>query len=163
MEIWKEIKGYEGLYQVSNYGRIKNKFKILKQKRNKFGYLVLRLSKNNKKKDFLVHRLVAQAFIENKDNLPQVNHKDENKQNNNITNLEWCSSSYNINYGNRNKKVSNKISKKVAKYNLEGNLIKIYNSMTEAQEENDIWHSRIGKCCRDKSKTAGGYKWRYVD
>lgn len=163
MEIWKDIKGYEGLYQVSTYGRVKNKKLIMAQKTNKDGYLTIRLSKNGTKKDYIVHRLVAQAFIENKDNLPQINHKDENKLNNNVDNLEWCTCSYNINYGNRNKKMAEKISQKVAKYDTKGNLIKIYDSMTKAQNENKIWHSRIGLCCRGKSKTAGGFKWQYAN
>lgn len=176
MEIWKDIEGYEGLYQISDKGRIKSlqriskfgknkkilKERIMTQKVTRFGYHTIRLSKNGKKNDYSVHRLVAKAFIENTNNLPQVNHKDENKDNNCIENLEWCSSSYNINYGNRNRKVSKKISQKVAKLGLDGKVIKIYNSMTEAQEENDIWHSGIGLCCRKLRETAGGFKWEYV-
>lgn len=127
-EIWKDIKGYEGLYQVSNLGNIKSlekecnasnqfgckfkvkkKEKILKQHINKFGYKRVTLYKDLKSKNYQVHRLVAEAFITNIDNLSQINHKDENKTNNNVDNLEWCSCSYNINYGKRNKIVSNKL------------------------------------------------------
>lgn len=176
-EIWKDVKDYEGLYQISNYGRVKSlartahskysdrqlKEIIMSPKTTRFGYYAVRLCKNGKKKDFLVHRLVAQAFIPNNFNLPQINHKDENRKNNNVENLEWCDASYNINYGNRNKKVSEKISRKVAKYDLEGNLLKVYKSMTEAQNENGIWHSEIGKCCRKISKTASNFMWEYAD
>ena len=110
---WKDIPGYEGLYQVSNLGEIKSlnyrntgKEKIIKPRKNKGGYLRVVLCKNGKQKDFLVHRLVAVAFIPNHNNYNQVNHKDENPSNNNVNNLEWCTSKYNSNYGNRNKKLS---------------------------------------------------------
>lgn len=101
-EIWKDIKGFEGLYQVSSYGNVRSYYRggrILKPKKDKDGYLEVCLRKNNKSKYFKIHRLVAFVFIENTDNLPQVNHIDENKMNNNINNLEWCDCYYNINYG----------------------------------------------------------------
>lgn len=112
MEIWKDIEGYEGLYQVSNEGRVKSfwsgKEKILKQHNCK-GYLEVGLyKKEDKQKYKLIHRLVAETFIPNPNNLPQINHKDENKTNNSVDNLEWCSRSYNINYGSRNEKVGKK-------------------------------------------------------
>lgn len=109
--IWRDIKGYEGIYQVSNYGEVirlmsydsrghLRKSKILKQNRNKYGYLQLGLHKNGKEKKFLVHRLVAETFIPNEKKYPEINHKDENKQNNSVSNLEWCNRIYNVNYGN---------------------------------------------------------------
>ena len=102
-EIWKPIKGYEGLYEVSNFGRIKSirfgKEKIMKLQLKKNNYLDISLTKDGKTKRFLIHRLVAEAFIPNPDNLPEVNHKDECKTNNNVNNLEWCDRVYNINYG----------------------------------------------------------------
>ena len=117
-EIWRPIVGYEGLYEVSSYGRVrsldrydnKNHFRkglIMKQNDsgNGRGYMSVILCLNGKIKKYLVHRLVAQAFIPNPDNLPEVNHKDENPGNNNVTNLEWCDHSYNINYGTRKDKV----------------------------------------------------------
>ena len=112
METWKNIKGYEGLYQISNKGRVKSlynknnkKEKILKPgERNE--YLCVSLYKNNKKNVYSIHRLVAQAFLPNPDNLPVVNHKDENKLNNNVENLEWCNYGYNINYGTRNERAN---------------------------------------------------------
>ena len=108
MEVFKDIEGYEGLYQVSNYGN------VLSVKRNKFlkpaeqccGYYQIALSKKCIVKSFLVHRLVAQAFLENPDNLPVVNHLDENRKNNNVSNLEWCTVEHNINYGTRTKRAT---------------------------------------------------------
>ncbi len=120
MEIWKEIKGYEGLYEVSDLGRVRSldryvsyvngqkhlhKGKVLSPGVSN-GYLQVSLCKNGEIKHPLVHRLVADAFIPNPDNLPQVNHKDENPSNNMVVNLEWCSSEYNINYGGRTQKAT---------------------------------------------------------
>ena len=111
-EIWKPIEGYEGLYEVSNTGRVRsldkydsmNRFlrgRILRLFTDGLGYLRAQLYSNSKRKSFLVHRLVAQAFIPNPDNLPQVNHRDENPSNDNVDNLEWCDGKYNVNYGTR--------------------------------------------------------------
>lgn len=120
-EIWKDIEGYEGLYQVSNMGNIKRvehedyrcrqgyrvfKERILKPYISTKGYKRVNLSKNNKKKEVPVHRLVAMAFIENPNNYPQINHKDENKFNNNVDNLEWCTCKYNNNYGTKSQRIS---------------------------------------------------------
>lgn len=114
-EIWKDVEGYEGLYQVSNFGRVKSlnyrglgKEKVLKQGKHKQGYLLVHLYKDNKQKTSTVHKLVALAFLENPYNFPQVNHKDENKENNKVENLEFCSARYNINYGTRSERVSEK-------------------------------------------------------
>lgn len=114
-EIWKDIKGYEGYYQVSNFGKVRSLNRSIYRKNgrkqsfkdqelkfhDKHGYLGINLRKDGKIKSCTVHRLVAEAFIPNPYNLPQINHKDENKYNNRIDNLEWCSSSYNMNYGTR--------------------------------------------------------------
>lgn len=112
-EIWKDIEGYKGLYQVSNTGQVRSlnylhtgEVKPLKQDTNKKGYKLVSLSKNGKKKKYLVHRLVAIAFIPNPNDLPIINHKDENPSNNNVNNLEWCTSEYNNNYGTRTKRAS---------------------------------------------------------
>jgi len=94
-EIWKDIKDYEGLYQVSNFGRVKSIYRIRIQHINEFGYYRIVLSKNSKLKTFSTHRLIAEVFLENPNNLPEINHKDGNKQNNCVSNLEWCTSSYN--------------------------------------------------------------------
>ena len=113
MEIWKDIKGYEGLYQVSNMGRIKSlnyrrtgEEGLLSGKPNSGGYLIVNLSKNKKRKSFYIHKLVAENFLPNPKNLPEVNHIDENKENNTVYNLEWCDRKYNNNYGSRMERVS---------------------------------------------------------
>ena len=98
MEIWRDIAGYEGLYQISNKGNIKNLKKLLTPTDNGNGYLIIGLSKNGKRKNYYVHRLAASAFINNPDNKPVVNHKDHNIKNNNINNLEWVTQKENVNY-----------------------------------------------------------------
>ena len=112
--IWKDIEGFEGIYQISNYGEVlrlmsydsRNHLrnsKILKQRQNKDGYMVIGLHKNGKETKYLIHRLVAQTFIDNPKKLPEINHIDENKHNNFVSNLEWCNRKYNVNYGNAQK------------------------------------------------------------
>ncbi len=159
-EIWKDIKGYEGLYQVSNLGKVKNVKlgKIIKVRCNEQNYLKLDLHKNGAKKAYKVHRLVAEAFIPNPNNYPQINHKDEKKQNNEVTNLEWCTPKYNANYGKRN----NKISKKVIQLALSGEIVKIWASQIEAAKSINCCPSSISNCCRGKRNTAGGYHWEYA-
>ena len=112
-EIWKDIPGYEGLYQVSNTGKVKSlnymktrKEKILKPRKEGKGYLKITLSKEGEKKDFKIHRLVASVFIPNPNNLPQINHIDECKTNNNVENLEWCDNRYNSNYGTHTQRMA---------------------------------------------------------
>ena len=176
MEKWKDIKGYEGLYQISDLGNVKSirTNKILKYGYSHNGYRIVNL----KGKMFRVHRLVAEAFIDNKEHLPYVNHKDENKENNNVNNLEWCTSSYNINYGDRNNKVAKKVSiwrkekgssysprqkKKVEQYTLNNEFVKEYDSINQAGRETNSSIGAIHKCCIGKSKTCNGYIWRFKD
>ena len=106
MEEWRAVPGYEGLYEVSNIGNVRNvrRNKLLRLQKTNNGYIRVVLSKNGIKTAFQVHRIAAQAFIPNPDNLPQINHKDEDKTNNNVTNLEWCDAKYNNNYGSRKDK-----------------------------------------------------------
>ena len=165
MEIWKNIEGYEGLYQVSNEGMIKSlgnnktrKEKILKPVENKDGYLYVKLCKNCEYKNYFIHRLVADAFIPNQDNLPEVNHKDEDKTNNRVENLEWCNRKYNVNYGTRNLKSSISLGKKVLC--IETGII--YNSIKEAERQTGISNSNIVKACKGKYKNAGSFHWKYV-
>ena len=159
MEQWKDIKGYEGLYQVSNLGRVKtiktNKIRKLEKVRS--GYLRVMLCKNNKSERFLVHRLVAEAFINNANNLPEVNHKDENKLNNSADNLEWCSRNYNNNYGTRNKKISESQYKKIRCIDTG----EIFNSINEAAEKYNIHNSTLVHYLKGRGNSAAGYKWEY--
>ena len=162
-EIWKDISEYTGLYQVSNYGNVRNIKTSKKLKPGiKRGYYQVGLIVNKKRKWYSVHRLVAKEFIPNTENLPQINHKDENKLNNNVNNLEWCTVSYNNCYGTRLKRVKEKVSKKVLQYDLNGNFIKEYNSLTEATKLNNIKSiGNISMCCNGKYKHVKGYIWRY--
>lgn len=166
-EKWKDIEEYEGLYQVSNLGRVKSlgngvthkEERILKQRKDNGGYLKVHLCCEGKHKHHSVHRLVAQAFIPNPDNLPQVNHKDENKQNNCVDNLEWCTSEYNNNYGARTLKCS----RQIVQMDLENNIVGIYISIMEVKRQLGFDNSCISKCCRGKTQTAYGYKWQYLN
>lgn len=163
-EVWKDIQGYEGLYQVSNLGRVKSLHKaevILKPGINNRGYYFVMLYKDKKYHHALVHRLVAKAFIPNKENFPQVNHKDENKANNCVNNLEWCTNLYNNLYHDKAIKTGIKEGKPVAQYTLSGKLVKIWQSAHEAERAG--YHARhIGECCSDKIKTHLGYMWRFA-
>lgn len=131
-EVWKPVVGYESRYLVSNMGRVFSliKDKILKQIETPYGYLVVNLYDGNKMKQVKVHRVVAMAFIPNPDCLPQVNHKDENKRNNNVDNLEWCTAKYNSNYGTRSERLGATLSElktaPIGQYDIEGNLVKIF-------------------------------------
>lgn len=175
-EIWKPIKGYEGCYEVSNLGNVKSidrwviykngikhyhKGKMLKPTTSHSGYLKVILYKNRKPKNRKVHRLVVEAFIPNSNNLPEVNHKDENKLNNKIDNLERCTREYNNNYGTRNMRVAISQSKQVYQYDLKGNLIKIWNSIMEIERNLNYNNSNISACCLKKIKTAYNYVWSY--
>lgn len=163
MEIWKDIKDYEGLYQVSNLGRVKSNNKILKQSVDKRGYIVYCLY-NKKPCVKKAHRLVAEAFIPNPKNLPQVNHKDENKKNNNTDNLEWCDNKYNSQYGTRGERISKKLSIVLRKPIIQikdNNIIKVWSSAKEVEEQLNIKRSNICKCLKGERKTAGGYIWKY--
>ncbi len=174
-EIWKDIKGYEGLYRVSNLGEI---FSIRRNKKmslrlNKCrGYYDINLIKNKTSKRIHIHRLVAETFISNPNNYPCVNHKDENKTNNYVDNLEWCTYKYNNNYGSAQKKRFETFKKRnikikafqpkiITQYDLNGSFIKNWNSIKEAQNELNISH--ISEVCNNKRKTAGKYIWRFKE
>lgn len=169
-EIFKDIKGYEGLYQISNFGNVKSLKRniILKPSSNRKGYLHIILYKNHKSKNSIIHRLVAQAFIPNPENKPQVNHIDGNKRNNNVNNLEWVTNSENqkhafklhlqTNSGNNNPRA-----RKINQYDLNGKLIKTWNSIYEITKELGINRSSIWRCCIGKYKKSHNYIWRYVE
>ena len=207
MEEWRDIKGFEGKYQVSNTGKVKSlermkwngkgyqkiPEKILEGVDDGHGYLHVNLCKDGKETSCKVHRLIAQAFLPNPNNLPEVNHKDEDKTNNCVENLEWCSRSYNINYGTRNKKASEKLkgkkhseehikkiseklkgrkqseehikkrSKPVFSVDKESGLIMWWQSVIEASRQTNINQGSIAKCCQGKRKSAGGHIFFYAD
>ena len=166
-EIWCPIKGYEGLYEVSDKGRVRSikfgKERILKPLRNTCGYLQVQLWKNGEQKMYLVHRLVAQTFTPNPDNLTEVNHKDEDKDNNSVQNLEWCDRKYNINYGNRNQMVSIKLSKPILQYTKSGEFVREWKSTHDVERNLGYFHNFISYCCNGKLKSAYGYVWKYKD
>lgn len=167
MEIWKDVEGYEGLYSVSNYGRVKGHFgKILKPKYQRQGYLQVHLYKDKKQKTVFIHRLVAIAFIPNPDNLPQINHKDEIKDNNHVDNLEWCDGKYNCNYGTRNKRMSETLrlgSATIIQLTKNGEFIKEWESVKAASEALKIEKSGIYYCLEGKYKRnlSHGFQWQY--
>lgn len=182
MEIWKDIEGYNNKYQISNYGRIKSlcdnhlmkREVILKPRIANNGYLYINLYKNSKCKTKRIHRLVAETFIDNPNNLPQVNHIDGNKLNNKANNLEWVSASDNCKHAYINglsnpinnlpkdlKGKNNPKAKKIIQLDINNNPIKKWETIKEASETLKINH--ISACCRGNRKTAGGYVWKYVD
>ena len=147
---WRDIEGYEGLYQVSNLGRVrslncrghKGCIGILTPRLDGKGYEMVALYKEGKARNTKIHRLVAQAFIPNPNNYPQVNHKDENKTNNDVKNLEWCTNEYNHNYGTRNERVGKSLSKKVICITTG----EIFNSMREACRKYNIHTGSMTEC-----------------
>lgn len=179
VEQWKDIYfiengvewDYRGLYQVSSEGNVKSlnynktgKEKILKLKKNKFGYFQVSLCKNGKEKKFYVHRLVAHMFIENDapEHKVEVNHIDENKENNLVKNLEWCTREYNINHGTRSERSGKSRSKKIIGYSLTETKVIILQNATQAKKFG-FDHGNICKCCNGKLKSYKGYKWYYLD
>lgn len=194
-EVYKDIEGYEGLYQVSNLGNVKSLNYSKTKKENvlkpgiRNGYLKVDLCKNKTKKTYSVHRLVAKAFIENTNNLPMINHKDECKTNNVVENLEWCTHKYNCNYGTIKERIGKaiskaltnnqkhskavskaltnnpKISKQVGAFK-NGELVMTFPSTREA-ERNGFNNSAVVACCRNCFNRPGnnvykGYEWRYL-
>ena len=157
----KDIVGYEKIYAITSCGKVWSYItkKFLKPKLDKDGYLLINLYKNKNMKTFKIHRLVAKTYIENPCGLPEVNHKDENKANNSILNLEWCSHKYNQNYGTHNKKIAK--SKNKAVYCIELN--KVFNSIKSASEELGLNNTCISLACKNKIKTSGGYHWEFYE
>ena len=187
-EEWRDIQGYEGLYQVSNLGNIKSLFrykKILKKSPVSSGYLSVELWKDKKNRRHLIHRLVAKAFIPNPEQLPQINHKDEDKTNNQVDNLEWCTAKYNMNYGTGNsrrrentdyKAIPHELRVKWATENSKfrwkpvlqkenGIVIARYENMYMAERAVNPNHKpngNISMVCRGKRKSAYGFQWEYA-
>ena len=169
IEEWKDIKGYEGRYQVSNMGRIKSLPRMtrtgyrngvmLKPIKSSLGYMLVGLSR----KLYKVHRLVAETFLDNPQNLKYINHKDEDKTNNCVSNLEWCTCEYNNNYGTRNQRISLNSSRKrkILQCDLSGNVIKEWESIMSASKYYGVTRTNICSCCNGRQKTSAGYTWRY--
>ena len=183
IEIWKtavyDSEIYEGLYKVSNWGRILSlnynhtgKPGLMNPGKDKDGYLVVCFSKNKEEKTCLVHRLIAEAFLPNPENLPQVNHKDEDKTNNFVflnedgtvnkekSNLEWKSPKDNCNHGTRNERIAKAKSKPVLQLSLSGDLIKEWPSTMECGR-NGFNQGNVAACCRGERKTHKGFRFMY--
>lgn len=182
MEEWKDVVGFEGLYQVSNKGRVRSidrviircngtllplTGKILPQYKKRgnswLPRLQVNLSKNGKAYSKLVHRLVAEAFLPNPQEYETVNHKDENPLNNNLDNLEWCTNAYNHNYGTRNKRHAESLEKSIDMFDSNGNYIKTFTSIKNAALEIDGDPSCIAKVCKGKYKHHKGFIFKYTN
>lgn len=168
IEIWKDIKGYEGLYQVSNMGRVKSlNYKrtgveqVLIPQNDKNGYTHIGLRKNNKKTTIKIHRLVATHFLSNPYNLPEVNHLNEDKSDNRVVNLEWCNHKYNMNYGTILQRKSEKLSIPILQFTLDGDLIKRWNGARDIEKQTNYFQSNISRCCNGEQKTYYNFKWGY--
>ena len=174
-ENWKSVKGYEGLYEVSDLGNVRHikdgKTTMKTLCPNKRGYVRVQLWKGNKGVHHSVHRIVAEAFVPNPLGKPQVNHIDENKQNNRASNLEWCTQIENHNHGTINERISASLTnnpkrtKKVNAYDDSGTLVFSFASIREANRQLGVNASDITQCCKKNGthKHAGGYVWRYAD
>lgn len=167
-----EIPGFPW-YMVNRAGVIfsKKKNRPLKQRLTKFGYLKVCLYRGGERVEMMAHRAVALTFLENPDNLPQINHKNENRTDNRVDNLEWCTPSYNINYGNRNKTVSEKLTRiktetvgrKIMQISPEtGDVVRVWDSTHQIERETGIPHSNIYACCTGRRKTRNGFLWKYA-
>ena len=156
----KPIKDFEGLYEVDDLGNVYSvrRNKIMSPVIINSGYYTVKLSKNKILTRYLIHRLVAQAFLDNPDNLPCVNHKDEDKTNNSVDNLEWCTVGYNNTYNDRHIKVGEKCRMPIYSLDTYGNKI-YYNSISEAAKSLNVTGSNISSALKGKLKTAYGYKW----
>lgn len=159
MALWKEIKGHEGAYLISSNGKVFNQRtgKYLKPTKGSNGYYHVTLC-YGEKEDCMIHRLVAEVFLPNADNLPHVNHKDENKLNNSVENLEWCTPKYNVNYG----KGALQRNSPVIQFDMAGNVVKHWNSIKEASENLSIKYQGISRVCRKQRKSCGGFLWEYA-
>lgn len=164
-EEWRNVFGYEGLYLVSNKGRvwsIRNNY-LMSPHTDARRRCTACLSKNGNSRNLVLARLVAIAFIPNPNNYPQVNHKDENTQNNRVENLEWCTSKYNCNYGTRNKRVAEAQGIPILQLTMDGEFVQRHSSMQSASRSLGIDAGHICDVCNGNREYANGYKWRFED
>ena len=174
-EIWKDIAGYEGLYQVSNFGNVKslryrrsNVAKLLTPKCNSCGRLWVELANNGITKPMQIHRLVAEAFLPNEHDYPEVNHKDENPKNNIVDNLEWCTRQYNVNYyfdRHRDDVIRRKGKLKqipIIQRTIDGEFVRHWDNSRQIKKELNVSDWSVSECCRGNKKTAYGFIWHYA-
>ena len=177
-EEWRQVAGYEGLYTVSNQGKVYSVPRrdsgnvsrggfLLKHQKDRYGYEYVILSKNGVRKHEKVHRLVGAAFCDGYSPEKEINHIDENKSNNAADNLEWVTPGQNVNHGTRNSRVADKQRKLkrriVQQLETDGTLVAEYDNGAIAARETGIQHTHIIACCNGRAKTAGGYRWKYKD
>lgn len=164
MEQWRNIVGYDGLYQVSNQGSVRNlkSGRLVSISKTADGYSKVALRANGKAKTFLVHRLVASAFIGDLQGM-QVNHMDENRSNNVVQNLEICTASQNSRHGSRLQRIAEKRSRAVVQLSKDGTLLNRFYGSREAERKTGIVHQNIWYCCMGTYKSAGGYLWMFEE
>lgn len=167
VEMWLQVPDYP-LYEVSNFGRVmSNNMRNHKEPLlmstfpDKDGHMKVRLSKDGKAKNLFVHRLVASAFIPNPENLPVVNHKDENPANNHVQNLEWCTQKENTVYKQMPKRRAKSLRKPIAQLDKDGNVIRVWESRSEIEAETGFKGSNITRVCQGERRSAHGFGWRY--
>ena len=172
--VWRPVVNYEGLYEVSDCGQVRNvkRCSLLKNLKTQFGYYQVYLYKDGQRKGLKVHRLVAEAFIPNPLGLPQVNHKDEDKTNNfagtpendyTDGNLEYCTTAYNNSFGTRPKRAAEHKCKPVLQYTKTGDFIREWKSIIEVKRELGYGNGNISNCCLKKLKSAYGYIWKFKE
>lgn len=171
-EVWKDIEGYEGLYQVSNMGNVRGKNGVLKPHNSK-GYLQIILSLNGEISHYYIHKIVAKAFLPNPDNKQEVDHIDTNTLNNVVSNLKWVTRKENMNNPLTRKKQSTRLkgkighntpaSKIIAQLDKNGKLLKVWLCAMDAVRQEGYTQEHISSCCKGTLKTHKGYKWQYID